>query len=86
MRDRRSSYGVFLLVYQGTRSRKSWTVPPDKQRLPFENLADALQNAWVGFAHQFPNVNGIRVIGIDLTKRGVDAKTASLQRRAKTGK
>ncbi|WP_407597077.1 NACHT domain-containing protein [Pseudomonas aeruginosa] len=86
MRDRRSSYGVFLLVYQGTRSRKSWTAPPNKQRLPFDKLADALQNAWVGFAHQFPNVNGIRVIGIDLTKRGVDAKTASLQRRSKTGK
>lgn len=86
MRDRRSSYGVFLLVYQGTRSRKSWTVLPKSQRLPFEKLEDALQNAWVGFAHQYPNVNGIRVIGIDLTKRGLDAKTASLQRRVKTGK
>lgn len=86
MRDRRSSYGVFLLVYQGTRSRKSWTVFPNKQRLPFDKLADSLQNSWVAFSHQFPNVTGIKVIGIDLTKRGVDAKTASLQRRAKTGK
>ena len=86
MRDKNSSYGVFLLVYHGTRSRTSWTVPPDSRRIPFGRLADALQSVWVDLAQHSPNVNGIKVIGIDLTKRGVDTKTASLQRLAKSGK
>lgn len=76
----------FSLCIKAPATQKDLDAIPNKQRLPFVKLADALQNAGMGFAHQLPNINGTKVIGIDLTKRGVDAKTASLQRRKKLAK
>ncbi|UUQ64407.1 ATP-binding protein [Pseudomonas fuscovaginae UPB0736] len=69
LRDRRSSRGVFLLVYGGRKNKKSWQLPGRTKPVDFSGLVDALQNHWRTLAHQFPNVDDIRVIGIDLTKR-----------------
>ncbi|NWD52509.1 NACHT domain-containing protein [Pseudomonas gingeri] len=69
LRDRRSSRGIFLLVYGGRKNRKSWQLPDRSTSVDFSGLVDALQNHWSTLAHLFPEVDDIRVIGIDLTKR-----------------
>lgn len=80
LRDKRSSRGIFGLVYHGTKT--SWNLPNGKRAESFDALIGALQNHWMSLAFQFPDVEDIRVIGIDLTKRGVDAKTASARKKA----
>ncbi|ARS48135.1 hypothetical protein PSMEN_06935 [Ectopseudomonas mendocina] len=80
LRDRKSSRGIFLLVYHGTKTR--WDLPNGKQAETFDALLEALQNHWTTLAPQFPGVEEVRVIGIDLTKRGVDAKKQSKERTA----
>ncbi|MCL1064274.1 hypothetical protein MK852_19335 [Shewanella benthica] len=67
LRDVRSSRGIFLLVNHD--NQKHWEQPVTKERLNFENLIHNLQNHWDDISHQFPNIDEIRVIGIDLTKR-----------------
>ena len=67
LRDVSSSCGIFLLVNNG--SQVSW-VTPNKGPQRFEGLVTALQEYWLTIAPKFPNVEDIKVIGIDLTKRG----------------
>jgi hypothetical protein len=81
LRDKRSSRGIFLLVYHGERS--SWDLPQGGRIDRFEAVVEALQNHWTDIAAKFPGVEDIRVIGIDLTKRGLRAKAASTKRRVK---
>lgn len=81
LRDRRSGRGIFVLVYHGT--KPSWDLPNGKRAETFDALIEALQDQWAVLAPQFPAVEDIRVIGVDLTKRGVDAKTASKRKIAK---
>jgi hypothetical protein len=81
LRDKRSSRGIFLLVYHG--ERPSWDLPHGGRVDRFEAIVEALQNHWTDIAPKFPGVEDIRVIGIDLTKRGLRAKAASSKRRAK---
>lgn len=83
LRDKRSNRGIFLLVYHGV--KPSWDLPNGKRAEGFATLIDALQNQWAILAPQFPGVEDIRVIGIDLTKRGVDTKTASKNRVVRKG-
>lgn len=66
LRDIRSSCGIFLVVNQG--SRDTWETP--NGRLAFDDLVTALQDEWQSLAPKYPNVADIKVIGIDLTKRG----------------
>lgn len=80
LRDRRSSRGIFSLVYLGIKS--SWDLPNGKRAESFEALIEALQHHWTILTPQFPGVEDIAVIGIDLTKRGVDAKAASKRRKS----
>jgi hypothetical protein len=82
LRDNRSTRGVFVLIYRGTRT--SWDLPNGKRAESFEALIEALQEQWTTLAPLFPGVEDIRVIGIDLTKRGVDAKAASATKTAQT--
>ncbi|MDX1296650.1 MAG: hypothetical protein R3260_00205 [Pseudomonas sp.] len=81
LRDRRSGRGIFALIYHGTKT--SWDLPNGKRAESFDALLEALQNHWTILAPQFPGVEEIKVIGIDLTKRGVDAKTTSKTKIAK---
>ena len=75
LRDIRSSRGIFVLVYYG--AKLSWDLPNGKRAQGFDALISALQNHWIILAPQFPGVEDIRVIGIDLTKRGVEPKSGS---------
>ena len=67
LRDNRSGRGVFVLVYRGESHR--WEVPGSGNRLDFEGLTVALQEHWLLISPKYSNVEDIKVIGIDLTKR-----------------
>ncbi len=67
LRDNRSGRGVFVLVYRG--ESHHWEVPGSGNRLDFEGLTVALQEHWLLISPKYSNVDDIRVIGIDLTKR-----------------
>jgi len=67
LRDPRSTCGVYLLVYRGEKS--SWRPPGESQDMNFEALVEALQSRWLAISPVLPNVEDVRVVGIDLTRR-----------------
>ena len=69
-----------MLVYQGL--KQSWDLPNGGRAEGFTALLGALQLHWQTLAPQFPGVEDIQVIGIDLTKRDIDAKALTAARRA----
>lgn len=81
LRDLRSSRGIFLLVYLGTKSY--WDLPNGRRADTFEMLIDELQRHWTLISNDYPGVEDIRIIGIDLTRRGIDAKAAKAAKKAK---
>lgn len=80
MRDCRSTYGIFLLTYHGTENKQNWELLNGKSATGIEALVDELQAHWATLSPQFPGIEDIRVIGIDLTKRGIDAKKSATKR------
>jgi hypothetical protein len=74
LRDVRSSLGIFVIVYLGTKSY--WDLPNGRRADTFEMLTDELQGHWTLISNDYPGVEDIRVIGIDLTRRGIDTKAA----------
>jgi hypothetical protein len=72
LRDVRSSRGVFVLVYLGTKSY--WELPGGRRADTFGMLVDEVQRHWTLISNDYPGVEDIRVIGIDLTLRGIDTK------------
>ncbi|RMT14482.1 hypothetical protein ALP52_05973 [Pseudomonas amygdali pv. mori] len=83
MRDRRSKYGVYLLVHHGKKPGMEWPLDNGKIAATFEELVEGLQQYWKALAPDFPEVEDIKVIGIDLTKRGIPAQTPSRKRARK---
>lgn len=81
MRDWRSDYGIFLLVYHGTEPSKSWVLTNGQIATSFVALVEGLQRNWTLLSPKFPGVEDIKVIGIDLTKRGTNAIPASRKRK-----
>lgn len=67
LRDERSSCGIFLLVSRNDQTK--WQTPSG-DRVGFEGLVGALQEHWLSIASRYPGAEDIKVIGIDLTKRG----------------
>ena len=76
LRDISSSCGIFLLVNHG--GQATWETPT-KGRVGFNDLVIALQEHWLLIASRFPNVEDIKVIGIDLTKRGGAAAIKAIE-------
>lgn len=74
LRDVRSSRGIFLIVYLGAKSY--WDLPNGLRADTFEMLVDELQRHWTLISNDYPGIEDIRVIGIDLTRRGIDTKAA----------
>lgn len=74
LRDIRSSRGIFLIVYLGKKSY--WELPNGNRAVTFEMLVNKLQQHWKVIASDYPGVEDIRVIGIDLTRRGIDSQAA----------
>jgi hypothetical protein len=67
LRDSKSNRGIFVLVYRG--DRKSWQIPDRNLKVTFLELVESLQNHWKKIATNYPKIDEIKVIGIDLTKR-----------------
>lgn len=72
LRDVRSSRGIFGLIYLGDKTY--WELPGGGRAENFDALIDALRAHWAQISSQFPGVEDIAVIGIDLLRRGVDTK------------
>ncbi|MCL4849628.1 MAG: hypothetical protein KJ066_24010 [Acidobacteria bacterium] len=81
LRDVRSSRGIFLLVYLGTKFY--WDLPNGRRAETFEILVAEVQRHWTLISNDYAGVEDIRVIGIDLTKRGIDTKIAKAAKGAK---
>lgn len=67
LRDCASSRGIYLLVWRGV-DKQNWQLPSGSI-VGFEELLGALQEHGNSVAHVNPQVEEIKVIGIDLTKR-----------------
>lgn len=76
LRDISSSCGIFLLVNCG--GQATWETPTQGW-VDFNDLVIALQEHWLAIASRFPNVEDIKVIGIDLTKRGGAAAIKAIE-------
>lgn len=66
LRDARSSRGIFLLVYRG--SKTTWEMS-DGKRVVFSELVYTIQRHWQTISPKFPRVEDIKVVGIDLMRR-----------------
>jgi len=67
LRDEASSRGIYLLVWRGV-DKSHWQIPGGGL-INFAELLNVLQAHWTLVGHTHPQVEEIRVIGIDLTKR-----------------
>jgi len=67
LREESAGCGVMLLVWQGRKLRKRWDI--NKHRVGLGELACALKLYWQGIADEFPGVEAIDVVVIDLAMR-----------------
>jgi hypothetical protein len=67
LRDNRSSRGLFVLVRNGR--KKEWHLPVTGRAVGFSGLVNELQRHWGTIANQFPGIDDVSVVGIDLTLR-----------------
>ncbi len=67
LRDTRSSRGLFVLIYQGVAQK--WQLPNSRTQVDFTGLISALQDHCKAIYNNFPGVDEVRVVGIDLTRR-----------------
>jgi hypothetical protein len=70
LRDNRSTRGLFVLVYRGEKA--GWDVPSESNRVGFAGLVAALQGHWQRISPNFPGIEEVTVLGIDLTTRQRD--------------
>ena len=64
--DVRSSFGVFLLVRRG---KKKWRDSGASKQFSFGNLLERLEAQAEVILRDRHDLEGIRIVGIDLTKR-----------------
>jgi hypothetical protein len=67
LREESAGCGVMLLVWQGRTTRKRWEI--NKHRVGLGELDSALNLYWQGIADEFPGVEAIDVVVIDLAMR-----------------
>jgi hypothetical protein len=68
LREESAGCGVMLLVWQGRKPKKCWTI--NGHRVGLGELASAMKLYWQTIADKFPGVEAIDVVVIDLTQRG----------------
>lgn len=71
LREETAGCGIFLLVAQHI--EKKWDV--NGKRVSLAELEEALQEYWHSIAHEWPKIDSIKVIVIDLNKRSLVSKT-----------
>ncbi|MDO8329411.1 MAG: hypothetical protein Q7T36_02980 [Fluviicoccus sp.] len=67
LREESAGCGVMLLVWQGNIAAKRWTI--GGHRVELSELASALKGYWLEISADFPGVDVIEVMVIDLTLR-----------------
>ncbi|MDT8303379.1 MAG: hypothetical protein RQ760_18010 [Sedimentisphaerales bacterium] len=67
LREESAGCGVMLLVWQGRMASKRWEI--NGQRIGLAELAIALKHYWQSIANDFPGVEALDVVVIDLTMR-----------------
>ena len=68
LREPSAKFGVMLLVWRGTdQPHKRWEI--NGSRVELNELANALKIYWNSIADEYPDVDDIAVIVIDLTMR-----------------
>lgn len=65
--------GVMLLVWQGRTPDRRWQI--NGRRVDLDGLEDALQKYWHSVAPDWPTIEEVKVIVIDLTRRGRRSNT-----------
>lgn len=73
LREATAGCGVMLLIWQGQSAQSSWQI--DGQSVPLVKLENTLKSYWHEVANNFPNVEAIEVILIDLTVRDLKSAT-----------
>ncbi|GAA6135180.1 hypothetical protein NBRC116188_19700 [Oceaniserpentilla sp. 4NH20-0058] len=73
LREDGSTCGVFLLVWQGReKESRNWMI--DGKKVGVKDLQNALDCYWQGISSNYPGVEVIEVIVIDLTVRGMKSE------------
>jgi hypothetical protein len=67
LRDVRSRFGIFLLVWQG--KKQNWQKPESGKLFPFSDLIEQLEAQAVAILRSRNDLEEIRIVAIDLTKR-----------------
>jgi hypothetical protein len=67
LREANGGCGVFLLMGGIKASKKQWGI--NGTRVTVDGLALALESYWQSISAEYPNVETIEIIVIDLTKR-----------------
>lgn len=73
LREDGAKCGVFLLVWQGQANNKAWKV--GGKTVNIEGLEAALSSYWNNISDQFPGVDDVEVVVIDLTIRASKSQT-----------
>jgi len=74
LRDMRSTRGLLVIVHQGKQQR--WDLPDGSGRVDFTGMIAALERHWLAITDRFPDVEEVRVVGIDLTTRAPEKAVA----------
>ncbi|MCH1923340.1 hypothetical protein L9G74_03210 [Shewanella sp. C32] len=69
LRERNAGCGVFLLVWCGHANEKKWRM--NGEDIPLGNLADELKAYWQSISNDYPEIDALEVMVIDLTIRGL---------------
>lgn len=76
LRDCRSCYGVFLLTWHGRKKR--WRHPASGRMLVFDRMVASLLEETDTIVAQDRKVDGLALVGVDLTQRTASASQRSL--------
>lgn len=71
LREEHAECGIFLLVAQNI--EKTWEI--NGKQVTLSELENVLQEYWYSIAHEWPKIDSIKVIVIDLNKRSLVSKT-----------
>lgn len=68
LRERNAGCGVFLLVWCGHANEKKWSI--NGEDIPLSYLAAELKAYWQSISNDYPKIDALEVMVIDLTIRG----------------
>lgn len=73
LRDEGGGRGVMLLVWQGRAPERSWQI--DGRLVGLDDLEAALQEYWHSIAQDWPAVEEVKIVVVDLVRRGQRSNT-----------